>query len=97
MCDQGHILIFSSKYCGIRKEGTNIVVAMAARTPNNIYIFLNDNGKENCCLRKEDESWLWHKRVGHRNFHNLIKISKKEVVGEMSEITKPANAVCKKC
>ena len=77
MCDQGCILIFSSKDCEIRKEVTNILVAMTARTPNNIYI-LNDIGKkENCCLGKEDESCLWHKRMGHINFDELIKVHKK--------------------
>ena len=94
MCDQGHILIFNSKYYEIRKEGSNGLVATTARTPNNIYI-LNDIGKESCCLRKEDESWLCHKRMGHINFDNLVKIRKKEVVREIPEITKPANAVCK--
>ena len=96
MCDQGHILIFSSKDCEIRKEGTNRLVATTARTPNNIYI-LNDIGKESCCLGKEDESWLWHKRMGHINFNNLVKVSKKESVREMPEITKPVNIVCKQC
>ena len=94
MCDQGHILIFSSIDCEIRKEGTNILVPMVVRTPDNIYI-LNDIGKESCCLGKEDESWLWHKIMGHINFDNLVKISKKEAVRDMPEITKPTNAVCK--
>ena len=57
MCDQGHILIFISKDCEIRKEGTNKLVSIAGRTPNNIYI-LNDIGKERCFLEKEDKSWL---------------------------------------
>ena len=52
MCDQGHILIFSSKDFEIRKEGSNRLVAIAARTPNKIYI-LNDIGKESCFLGKE--------------------------------------------
>ena len=55
MCDQGHILIFSSKECEIREEGSNRLVATIAGTPNNIYIF-NEIGKESCCSRKEDES-----------------------------------------
>ena len=96
MYEQGHILIFSSKECEIRKKGSNKLVAIAARTPNNIYI-LNDIGKESCCLGKKDESWLWHKRTGHINFDNLVKISKKEVVREILEIAKPANAICKHC
>ena len=69
---------------------------MTARNRNNIYI-LNYIGKESCCLGKEDESWLWNKRMGHINFDNLVKISKKEAVRDMPEITKPANAVCKQC
>ena len=60
ICDQGHILIFNSKDYEISKEGSNKLVATAARTPNNIYM-LNDIGKENCYLGREDESWLWHK------------------------------------
>ena len=79
MCDQGHILVFISKDCEIRKEGTNRLVAMVARTPNNIYI-LNGIAKESYCLGKEDESWLWHKRMEHINFDNLVKVIKKEVV-----------------
>ena len=96
MCDQGHILIFFSKDCEIRKEGSNRLVATATRTPNNIYI-LNEIGKEICCLGKEDESWLWHKRMGHIHFDNLINISKKKVVREIPYITKPTNVICKHC
>lgn len=44
MYDQGNILIFISKYCEIRKEASNRLVATMARTPNNVYI-LNDIGK----------------------------------------------------
>ena len=35
--------------------------------------------------------------MGHINFDNLVKIRKKEVVREILEITKPANAMCKHC
>ena len=94
MCDQGHILIFNSKYCDIMKEGSNRLVTTIVRTPNNIYI-VNDIGKESCCFGQEDESWIWHRRMGHINFDNLVKISKKEVVREMSKITKLANTICK--
>jgi hypothetical protein len=45
-------------------------------TPNNIYI-LNEIVKERCFLGKENESWLWHKTMGHMNFDNLFKINRK--------------------
>ena len=44
-----------------------------------------------------DESWLWHKRLGHLNFDNLVKISKKVVVRDLPKIVKPLNLVCKHC
>jgi hypothetical protein len=65
------------------KEGSGRLVATTIRTPNNIYI-LNEIRKEICCLGKENESWLWHKRMGHMHFDNLVKINIKEVVREMS-------------
>jgi transposase InsO family protein len=96
MCDQGHTLLFNSKKCEIRKEGPGKLVATTIRTPNNIYI-LNEIGKERCWLGKEDESWLWHKRMSHMHFDNLVKINRKEAIREMPEISKPTNTMCKHC
>ena len=48
-------------------------------------------------MGKEDESWFWHRRLGHTNFDNLVKISRNKVVREMPEITKPTNTTCKQC
>jgi hypothetical protein len=96
MCDQGHTLQFDSEKCEIRKEGSGRLVATTIRTLNNIYV-LNEIGKESCCLGKENESWLWHKRMGHMHFDNLVKINRKEAVREIPEISKPMNTLCKHC
>jgi hypothetical protein len=58
------------------------VVDIAARTKNNIYV-LSEIVNEKCFLGKEDEIWLWHRRMGHMHFYNLVKVSKREEVGEM--------------
>ena len=96
MCDQGHELIFNSKGCKIRKQGSRKLVATATRTPNNIYV-LDEIESEKCHLGKEDESWLWHRRMGHIHFDNLVKIYKNQAVRNMPEVTKPANSVCEQC
>jgi hypothetical protein len=96
MCDQGHKVTFGSQKCEIRKEGSGKLVAIAARTLSNIYV-LSEIRNEKCCLGKEDESWLWHKRMGHMHFDNLVKVKKIEVVKEMPQITKPTNTLCKHC
>jgi hypothetical protein len=96
MCDQGHKVTFDSQKCEIRKEGSGKLIFTTARTSNNIYV-LSENGNEKCCQGKEDESWLWHRRMGHIHFDNLFKVNKREVVKEMPQIMKPTNTLCKHC
>ena len=40
---------------------------------------------------------MWHKRLGHIHFDNLVRINKKKVLKEMPEISKLGNALCKHC
>ena len=58
-----------------KKRSLGKLVATAARTSNNIYV-LSEVGNEKCCLGKEDESWLWHRRMGHIHFDNIFKVRK---------------------
>jgi hypothetical protein len=79
MCDQGHKILFDSQKCEMRKEGSRKLVSMARRTPNNIYV-MNEIGNERWFVGKENEIWLWHRRMGHINFDNLVKINRKKAV-----------------
>ena len=72
------------------------MVGTTARNSNNIYVF-SEIGNEKCCLENEDESWLWHIRMGHIHFDNLVKVRKKEAVREMPQIMKLTNTLCKHC
>ena len=96
MCDQGHVLTFTSKDCKIRREDSGKLVATASRTPNNIYIF-DEVKKEIGCLGREYESWLQHRRMGHIHFGNLIKVSKHKDFREMPKIHKPKIGICEAC
>ena len=64
------------------------------RTPSNVYILENE---EKCYMSQIDESFLWHRRMGHPNFENLVKISQKGVVRNLPNIIKPPNHVCRHC
>ena len=75
---------FNSTKCEIRKDTYGKIVATASRAPNDIYVL--DEVTKACLLAKEDESWLWHKRMGHINFENIVRISKKKVVREILKI-----------
>jgi hypothetical protein len=41
MRDQGHILVFDSNKCNIRKEELGKLVAIVVRTPSNIYVVIS--------------------------------------------------------
>jgi hypothetical protein len=94
ICDQGHTLVFYSQKCEIRSEKYGRMVATTLRTPNNIYI-LDEVKGEKCCMGKIDQRWLWHRRMGHINFDNLVKINKKKVVRDLPLIVKPSDPICK--
>ena len=40
------------------------------------------------------ESWLWHRRLGHVNFDNLVKVSNLGEVRNLPKITKHSNPIC---
>ena len=89
-------LVSIHKSVRLEKKGSEKLVATAARNSSNIYV-LREIGNEKCCLRKEDESWLWHRRMCHMHFDNLVKVSKRDAVREITQITKPTNTLCKHC
>jgi hypothetical protein len=68
------------------------LIATATRNSSNIYV-PSEIGNEKCCLGRKDESWLWHRIMGHIHFDNLVKVRKKEAVREMPQITKPTNTL----
>ena len=41
-CDQGHICIFDSKKCEIRRKDSGKLVGTSMRTPSNVYILENE-------------------------------------------------------
>jgi hypothetical protein len=51
--------------------------------------------KEECHLSKHDESWLWHRRLGHLNFDHLIKLKNLEAIKDLPRISKPQDSMCK--
>jgi hypothetical protein len=69
-------------------------VVVAPRTPSNVYI-LNIEKEEKWCMSQIDESWIWHTRMGHIGFNNLIKVNKNEFVINMPKFIKPSNFVCR--
>ena len=71
MCDNGTEVIFRSDGCSVRDLDIGENVIKGKRTPNNLYIF--EEGEQQCYLSKNDEHWLWHRRLGHLSFSQIRK------------------------
>eukprot|EP00253_Pinus_taeda_P020619 PITA_20619 len=95
MCDQGIEVIFRSNGCSVCDLDTGKTVIKGRRTPNNIYIF--EEGQEQCYLSKDDEHWLWNRRLGHLSFSQIRKACKYQAVRGLLDIKIPDNTICKSC
>jgi hypothetical protein len=93
MCDIGCEVVFTSKDCKINFVNSGQVMAKGIRTKNNVYVLKED--KEDCHLRKHDESWLWDRRLGHINFDHLIKLKNLEAIKDIPRISMLQDSVCK--
>jgi hypothetical protein len=72
-----------------------MLVAVAPGTSSNVCI-LDMDEEEKCCLIQEDESQIWHRRLGHLSFNKLIKANKEEV-RDLPKFIKPSDSICKQC
>ena len=63
-------------------------------------IDLDDLVHDNLCLtvRKDNLTWLWHRRLGHTSYNVLHKLVKHDMVKGLSEISFKKNKVfCESC
>jgi hypothetical protein len=95
ICDRGCEVTFTAKNCKIKTVNTGELIAKGVRIENNVYVL--KEYKEKCHLRKIDESWLWHKRLGHLNFDHIVKLSNEGAVKDLPRISKPNNFAFESC
>ena len=89
-------MIFKKKGYEIRRVDSGKLIAVVTRTCRNLYT-LTETSKGSCLLGKEDEDWLWHKRLGHIIFDNLVKTSSKKAIIDIPNIGNPSNNICASC
>ena len=78
----------------IKEIDSGRLAVIVVRNSSKVYILENE---DQCYMSMIDECWMWHRRIGHLNFDNLKKVSKKEAVMYLPKIVKPLNLVCKHC
>ena len=54
-------------------------------------------GNDRCFSSMHDESWLWHRRLGHVNMNLITQLNKKELVRGLPKISFEKYKVCEAC
>jgi len=72
---------FESNGCTISSNSSSKVLFTGKRV-NNIYLLniMETNSSNECLLSRSDESWLWHRRLGHIHTNHLNKLKYKDLV-----------------
>ena len=50
------------------------LIGLGKKTKGNL--FYHELGECSCFINQVEESWLWHRRLCHVNFDNMVKIRK---------------------
>ena len=67
------------------------LIGKGDQTRSNLFYLDIDNAT--CLVVKFDDVWLWHKRLCHINFDNLVSIS----LRGFPKLKKPKNIICNQC
>lgn len=79
LCDGVGEVSFTKTQCIIsNKEGASVMVGK--RSNDNCYCFSINEVSQVCFRTSTDHLDLWHRQLGHMNYQDLIKLSKKECV-----------------
>jgi len=95
---KGYKVNFESNRCTISNETSGKVLFTSKRV-NNIYLLdiMHNCPVNECLLSKDDESWLWHRRLAHIHTNHLNKLKSKELVSGLPNIKFQDNRLCDAC
>ena len=80
-------MIFEASHCIIKDIQNDKTISMGHRYDNvyTINISKYDN-HDRCSSSIHDQSWLWHKRLGHTNMDPISELNKDELVRSLPKI-----------
>ena len=91
-------MIFESFHCIIKDSQNDKIIFMGHRNENVYTIDISKyEGHNRCFSSMHDESWLWHRRLGHVNMNLITQLNKNELVRGLPKISFEKNKVCEAC
>ena len=97
LCDKGYQVMFKSNTCEICLPNTKEVMLVGKRV-NNVYLLdISSPCSIGCLLSKQDESWLWHRRIAHIHMNHLNKLISKDLVIGLPKLKFERDHICEAC
>ena len=99
LCDAGYNVEFHPNKCIVKHKNLENVMLEGFRKANLYYVDLSyaSNPSIKCLMSKEEEGWLWHRRLGHINMKNIAKVAKMELVKGLPKIKYIKDKLCDAC
>jgi hypothetical protein len=97
-CDDDLGVQFSKKECNIFDNCGKWLMG-GEKTIDNCYGLpvLSSDSQIICNKATIDDSELWHQRLGHLNFTDMLKIASKEIVKDLPKMKETGKGVCGPC
>jgi hypothetical protein len=97
-CDNDLVVQFSKNECNIFDSSGKCLMG-GERTTDNCYGLsgLTTDPQIFCNKVTIDDSELWHQRLGHLNFSDMLKIAGKDVVKGLPKMEKTGKGICGSC
>jgi hypothetical protein len=97
-CDNDLVVQFSKRECNIFDSSGKWLMGVE-RTAHNCYGLpgLTADHQIFCNKATIDDSELWHQRLGHLNFTNMLKIANKDIVKVLPKIEKAGKGIRGSC
>ena len=78
------------------KDSQNYKIIFMVHRNENVYTIdiSKYEGHDRCFSSMHDESWLWHRRLGHVNMNLITQLNKNELVRSLPKISFENDKVC---
>jgi len=97
LCDKGFKVMFESNNSFIYDAYDSIV--LIGKIVNNIYLLdlHHASFSIHCLLTKEDDTWLWHRRLCHIHMQHFNRLNRKQLVEGLPKLKFKKDGVCEAC
>ena len=100
LCDKNYRVSFEAHACHVINSNTNQIIYIGKRHENVYVIYIDEivlNNESYLIANDVNDSWLWHKRLGHASMKTLSKLVKNDLVIGLPKLNFDKDKICDAC